>query len=432
MDEFLRLFDKKNYQVLSVLRPHLVSKPIFIAGGSVLQAFLLDPWEDVNDVDVFVYAATQEEATNVCEDIWLSLKEAYSGLTLHITRAAHVVNIHVTEEDCGYDDLSELRIQIILRLYASPSEILFGFDVDCCCIGFDAHQVWASPRCLHAIRNRVNILNPLHAWPNKPSYELRLIKYASRGFGIEIPGYASLVLDHDKIMQTKFGTLFGLARLLHIIFMTEGVLTRSGDTANAFGNSQVGETGISLTWVGKQVPEAKFGFNMRSAWYEPHIEPAPSIYRANQPDELRKLSHLKVMLFDRNEMRNSNWPGEYHYQYHGDPWDCKKTEMKKWASYIKQYILFGPDDVFNVTDRPDLKISCSLRDAWDTSRKSREYLNDVDALTCDLNERYYKDALKTSMPANWKVDICLVVCVCVHTCMCVCMCVCEDLHMPAN
>jgi len=29
------------------------------------------------------------------------------------------------------------HIQIILRLYKSPAEILMGFDVDCCAVGYD-------------------------------------------------------------------------------------------------------------------------------------------------------------------------------------------------------------------------------------------------------------------------------------------------------
>jgi hypothetical protein len=33
------------------------------------------------------------------------------------------------------------HIQIILRLYKSPAEILMGFDVDCCSVGFDGANV---------------------------------------------------------------------------------------------------------------------------------------------------------------------------------------------------------------------------------------------------------------------------------------------------
>jgi hypothetical protein len=58
--------------------------------------------------------------------------------------------------------------QVILREYASPSEVLLGFDVDCCCCGYDGMDVWALPRCIRALRHGTNILNPLHACKNHP------------------------------------------------------------------------------------------------------------------------------------------------------------------------------------------------------------------------------------------------------------------------
>jgi hypothetical protein len=33
------------------------------------------------------------------------------------------------------------HIQIVLRLYKSPAEILMGFDVDACSVGYDGERV---------------------------------------------------------------------------------------------------------------------------------------------------------------------------------------------------------------------------------------------------------------------------------------------------
>jgi hypothetical protein len=33
------------------------------------------------------------------------------------------------------------HIQIVLRLYKSPAEILMGFDVDACSVGYDGEKV---------------------------------------------------------------------------------------------------------------------------------------------------------------------------------------------------------------------------------------------------------------------------------------------------
>jgi len=74
--------------------------------------------------------------------------------------------------------------QIGLRLNDSPTEVLVGFDCNCCCCAYDGREVWVTPRCLLALRSGINILNPLHAWPNRVFYELQLAKYAHRGFAI--------------------------------------------------------------------------------------------------------------------------------------------------------------------------------------------------------------------------------------------------------
>ena len=48
------------------------------------------------------------------------------------------------------------HIQIILRLYSSPAEILMGFDVDSCAIGYDGKQVYMMPRCHQALVRQRN------------------------------------------------------------------------------------------------------------------------------------------------------------------------------------------------------------------------------------------------------------------------------------
>lgn len=51
------------------------------------------------------------------------------------------------------------HIQIILRLYSSPAEILMGFDVDACSIGFDGSQVYMTPRCHQALVRQMNTVD---------------------------------------------------------------------------------------------------------------------------------------------------------------------------------------------------------------------------------------------------------------------------------
>ena len=69
--------------------------------------------------------------------------------------------------------------QVILRLYESKADVLNGFDIDCCCVGYDGTQALITPRCITALRTRINTVN---LEIRGESYECRLLKYVERGF----------------------------------------------------------------------------------------------------------------------------------------------------------------------------------------------------------------------------------------------------------
>lgn len=71
------------------------------------------------------------------------------------------------------------HIQIITRLYKSPAEVLIGFDVDACAVGYDGTQVWGSERWIRAINKRYNLVNRTR---RSFTYESRLFKYGQRFF----------------------------------------------------------------------------------------------------------------------------------------------------------------------------------------------------------------------------------------------------------
>lgn len=73
------------------------------------------------------------------------------------------------------------HVQIILRLYSSPSEILAGFDVDACSVGFNGSHVFATPRAFISLVTQSVTIDMSR---RSPSYEIRLAKYANRGFEI--------------------------------------------------------------------------------------------------------------------------------------------------------------------------------------------------------------------------------------------------------
>src|SRR6266849_8440509 len=83
-------------------------------------------------------------------------------------------------------------VQIVLRLYSSPAEILAGFDVDVACCAYDGDRVWANPRAIVSMMRQSNTVDMTR---RSPSYEVRLAKYFSRGFEVYIPGLKRNEID---------------------------------------------------------------------------------------------------------------------------------------------------------------------------------------------------------------------------------------------
>ena len=109
-----------------------------------------------------------------------------------------------------------LPVQFILRVYRSATEVLLGFDVDCCCVGMGSDM---KPRAnARGWRALVTGVNAIDLTRRSPSYERRLIKYSKRGFGVYIGhGFNKENVDYDFLrgISRKRRTLSGLARLLY-------------------------------------------------------------------------------------------------------------------------------------------------------------------------------------------------------------------------
>lgn len=114
----------------------------------------------------------QEKARKKMVQLYSQIQRAV-GQSARCFRAKHCVTI--------ISEFPNRKLQIILRLYRSPSEVLVGFDVDCCSVGYNGHDVYMTPRAHAAIvkqRNTVDVSR------RSPSYEHRLAKYAVRGFEV--------------------------------------------------------------------------------------------------------------------------------------------------------------------------------------------------------------------------------------------------------
>lgn len=202
-----------------------------VAGGRIFAAVTKSDiaGSRYDDVDVFFHSCTSENALQAIDEIVSKLRgiddldratvEAhclksgfatdkisgtyvrengkYRAVNLDIQPYSEVIrsqNAITLQRFCKYDvDIgneiyAELRVpvfkvQFILRLYKTPSEILHTFDVDSCCLGYDGKDIWLTPRCMFALKAGYNTVN---LDLSSPSYTSRLLKYAYRGMKIDI------------------------------------------------------------------------------------------------------------------------------------------------------------------------------------------------------------------------------------------------------
>ncbi|KAG9049851.1 hypothetical protein FS837_008901 [Tulasnella sp. UAMH 9824] len=157
-----------------------------------------------SDVDLFLYGLTPEQARiaeEKCVEIYNAVRDAVPWEVCAV-RTKNAVSIH-----CQYP---YRPVQIVLRIYQSPAEILAGFDVDAACVAFDGTRVLAAPRAILALMTQCNRVAMDR---RSPSYEVRLAKYATRGFEIHVPDLRREDFD-PTIFERALTRVAGLARLL--------------------------------------------------------------------------------------------------------------------------------------------------------------------------------------------------------------------------
>lgn len=181
--------DKTYLELLKGLRD-IPNSGIFIAGGSIYNA-LLDRNTTINDIDVFLYGYTEKQAELLIR--CLAYSGVHDGDSCKIDRSTGAITL-------SYGP----GIQIILRLYRSPSEILHGFDVDSCCMGYDGKDVYMTHRCYYAL---MNMCNTVDFDRMSPTYELRLCKYALRGIPVRIIGFDRTKINYVNLDNLIYGNI---------------------------------------------------------------------------------------------------------------------------------------------------------------------------------------------------------------------------------
>ena len=176
------------------------NKDVVVAGGAVFTSLFET---SLNDVDVFLTTKDEKRGLQLVKEIC----EKFQPETVIRTENS------ITLLQCFTEHLQKfIKIQIILRLYSSISEVLHGFDVDCSCMGYDSEGVWMTKRCAHALKYGINTVNFDRL---SPTYETRLVKYAARGMSIYVPKFdVNKVRDHrlEEDFNNKRIKLFNLRK----------------------------------------------------------------------------------------------------------------------------------------------------------------------------------------------------------------------------
>lgn len=151
---------------------------VFVAGGSIFSC-VCDQKQgfETSDIDIFLYGldpesdAIQDKLRHIVETVVKN-----TGATGEVRFSSKAATIFVPYP---YN-----LIQVIMCTYATPSQVLLSFDIDCACLGFDGTDVWALERCRLALATRINFYTLVPADNHPQRYEKRLFKYSKRGFGV--------------------------------------------------------------------------------------------------------------------------------------------------------------------------------------------------------------------------------------------------------
>lgn len=181
--------DIKTKGLVNAIRPlNKLFKGIdyYIAGGYPLYLYYNNAnkkYKDemkFSDVDLFFCNENCEEAVQRIHN----LVGKNSKLTIY----------HVSPNSISFK-YDGIKCQIILRKYKAPTEILHGFDVDCCGILIHNGKYYMTSRAKVSIKYNINMFDYTRM---SESYPYRMKKYSNRGFNVLFP---QLKLVNDIIYK---------------------------------------------------------------------------------------------------------------------------------------------------------------------------------------------------------------------------------------
>ncbi len=167
--------EQSQHHILNLLEklPPKLRKHVCLAGGALIDMISLESSHRTTDYDLFLVGTDQPE------QILTQLLTIWQDFIREATRTKHAVTCKL----CGFN--VPAPIQIILRSYVSPSEVVIGFDLDPSGICWYEGKLYTTHR---AFRSLMDMTIRLDIDRMSTSYNYRLIKYSKRkGFAIRVP-----------------------------------------------------------------------------------------------------------------------------------------------------------------------------------------------------------------------------------------------------
>ena len=169
------------------------------------------------DIDIFIIADTDEEATEIVKRSIRKLNQNYykqitMGQYINSNEQNLAPLIVTNRNTTSFVAAHPFRnIQFITsRRYNNPVQIISGFDIDSCTFYYDGKNVYTIPRGVRSMKYSINLIDPER---QSFSYHHRLMKYARRGMLIIVPGLKYNKLDY-RISNLEYKETEGLSRLI--------------------------------------------------------------------------------------------------------------------------------------------------------------------------------------------------------------------------
>lgn len=196
-------FNYKEKQNSPILLETLITMlfPIFRKGVSIAGGSIFGYENDTNFKDVDLFFTNNQTKKQMIEIIWETANLFHSQYVYCYENSVHVGRYR------------NITISFITRSYCNLIQVLDGFDVDCCGIGYEYDE---EDDCLvlkksyrYQIYKKTN-RNFVNFEKLSPSYESRLLKYLKRGVNIFIPSHhhCNIIANDNFLSQDGgFGSL---------------------------------------------------------------------------------------------------------------------------------------------------------------------------------------------------------------------------------